>query len=500
MLRPQVFALSDTGEVQIGLICSEKQAIDATLRSLAREDPRFCPVADKYWNARGGSHTDGGAFIFSLAADHGRPRLTCTDKFGRAVKLELGTVRCERTDGKAPAELGRKVGDSVRQGRVDELLCDALTHLPSWPSRGLGEFCDCMVEAADQGPSMATAIEVLTLLLDRRYDAGDKRQSSVLALAEETVGRLLDGCPLFGEQGRGHYRRINWESRHLVARPGAGESVLVIDAERFPPEGDECDAITLRAAYQAGWRQFIVYRLRGQRFTGVGLGLDTDGVRIDVYGSSGDYLGSGMDGEHIYVHGNAQDQVGQIAKRGRLVIFGDVGQTFMYGAKGGEVYVLGNAAGRPLINAVGRPRVVINGTCLDFLAESFMAGDPLNGGGFVVLNGIELDTRGQLKELGAPYPGSNLFSLASGGAIYIRDPRHKVVGEQLNGGSFSRLADQDWRLIRPYLLENERLFGIKLDELLTVDGRKQQPADVYRKVSAVKLAVLAAGAEKRPCA
>ena len=30
MLRPQVFALSDLGEVQIGLICSEKQAIDAT--------------------------------------------------------------------------------------------------------------------------------------------------------------------------------------------------------------------------------------------------------------------------------------------------------------------------------------------------------------------------------------------------------------------------------------------------------------------------------------
>jgi hypothetical protein len=36
--------------------------------------------------------------------------------------------------------------------------------------------------------------------------------------------------------------------------------------------------------------------------------------------------------------------------------------------------ILGNAAGRPLINSVGKPRVVINGTCLDFLAESFMAG------------------------------------------------------------------------------------------------------------------------------
>ena len=78
------------------------------------------------------------------------------------------------------------------------------------------------------------------------------------------------------------------------------------------------------------------------------------------------------------------------------MIHGDTGQTFMYGAKGGEVYVMGNAAGRPLINAVGQPRVVINGTCLDYLAESFMAGDPLNGGGFVILNGVEFDDDGNV--------------------------------------------------------------------------------------------------------
>ena len=119
-------------------------------------------------------------------------------------------------------------------------------------------------------------------------------------------------------------------------------------------------------------------------------------MRIDVYGSSGDYLGSGIDGLSIFVHGNGQDQLGQIMNRGRLVVYGDVGQTFLYGAKGGETYVLGNAAGRPLINAVGRPRVVINGTCLDFLAESFMAGDPLNGGGFAIVNGMEFDDRGRV--------------------------------------------------------------------------------------------------------
>ena len=191
------------------------------------------------------------------------------------------------------------------------------------------------------------------------------------------------------------------------------------------------------------------------------------------------------------MHGNGQDQLGQIMNRGKLVVYGDVGQTFLYGAKGGEVYVLGNAAGRPLINAVGRPRVVINGTCLDFLAESFMAGDPLDGGGFAILNGIEFDERGKPVPQATPYPGSNLFSLASGGAIYIRDPHEKVVEAQLNGGAFAPLTEEDWLLIQPYLEENERLFGITIEELLTVDGERREPEEVYRKVSAVKLAVLA---------
>jgi hypothetical protein len=89
MLRPQVFALHD-GPVQVGLICSEKQAIDATLKSLADEDPRVGTVADRYWNARGGSHTDGGSFIFNLetkASGELRRHLTCADKFGKEVKV-----------------------------------------------------------------------------------------------------------------------------------------------------------------------------------------------------------------------------------------------------------------------------------------------------------------------------------------------------------------------------------------------------------------------------
>ena len=160
----------------------------------------------------------------------------------------------------------------------------------------------------------------------------------------------------------------------------------------------------------------------------------------------------------------------------------------MYAAKGGHVYVLGNAAGRPLINAVGGPKVVINGTCLDYLAESFMAGDPYNGGGFVIVNGLKPSYDGQFVEQEYPYPGGNLFSLASGGAIYIRDPERKVSSDQLNGGRLAEFAQKDWQLIHPFLEENQKLFGVSIKEhLLTVKGQLQDPSEVYRKIEPISL-------------
>jgi glutamate synthase domain-containing protein 3 len=496
MLRPQVFALSDNGDVQIGLVCSEKQAIDATLRSLAKEDMRFCPVADKFWNARGGSSTDGGAFIFTVDRDQeGRKSLSCADKFGRPVTVDSGTVRCDMPEAvtlreNAQEPLRELVNQWLQKGKANDLYTYALD-LPSWSAGDLQRFCRLVVQGADNAKSRNTAIEVLTMLRDRHFYTGDKRRATVIWVVDKMLEMLFDSAPLFGEPASRFWRRVNRDTRNQIVPPRAGEELLVIDAQDFPPEGDDCDAVLLRKAHQMGWRRFIVYRLRGQRFHGAGLGPETNDVRIDLYGSNGDYTASGMDGMQICIHGNAQDQVAQIAKSGKLVIYGDVGQTFMYGAKGGEVYVMGNAAGRPLINAVGRPRVVINGTCLDFLAESFMAGDPLAGGGFVIVNGMEFGGRGNLIPQPVPYPGSNLFSLASGGAIYIRDPYQQVVERQLNGGVFSSLTDKDWRLIRPYLNENERLFGIRVSDLLAVDGTVREPHEVYRKVSAVRLAVLA---------
>jgi glutamate synthase domain-containing protein 1 len=501
MLRPQVFALQE-GEVSIGLICSEKQAIDATLASLASEDPRFTPVADMYWNARGGSFTDGGAFLLTVspaAADakatsgvrQGEYGLRITNKFGAQVATLPEQVHCDlslpvkangKLDGHAavihacirdedPVGFYQHLVEIVREADYDNLR----SCIDAWAR-----------QTAGQKPALGIA--GLTLAMDRRYPTADKKRSSVQTILRGGLEQIFRQQPLCDEDKISTHARITWETREKLRGPRNQEATLLIDARGFAPEGDDCDSNVSIKAYQLGWRHVIHYNTRGTRFHGVGFGPGTAGLRMDCYDNPGDYLGSGMDGLEIHVHGNAQDQLCQISKRGKLVVHGDVGQTFMYGAKGGEIFVLGNAAGRPMINAVGSPRVLINGTALDYLAESFMAGDPHNGGGFAIVNGLHYDYReGKFLPLDLPYPGGNLLSLASGGSIFVRDPHRTLVEEQLNGGAYRALSAADWKLILPYLQENERLFGIRINEdLLTVDGVLSSPSAVYRRVMPLK--------------
>jgi glutamate synthase domain-containing protein 1/glutamate synthase domain-containing protein 3 len=489
MLRPQVFALVE-GEVQVGLIASEKQAIDSSLLSLSKEFRSVPQQADMYWNARGGSHTDGGAFIFTLGPDvPGKGReLVCTNKFGARVII--------------PSDGYDRQEDVVMSGALPEHATSELAHrmLASSVESGFGIWKEAMVragarEAMDAISSLSSTgssaedvekrLTLLTLAMDRRYPTGRLRRSRLLSLLNVGVNSLLHDS-----SGNG-FVLVDQRWRSQIRAPRTEEKALVIDSKNFPMEGVEGVSHLICRAAEQGWKRIIVIGVHGQRFFGCGLGPRSNGVELEAYGSTGDYLASGLDGASITIHSNGQDQLGQILNSGKLVVHGDVGQTFMYGAKGGEVFILGNAAGRPLINAVGKPRVVINGTCLDYLAESFMAGDPLNGGGFVILNALGFDGEGRAFDLPEPYPGGNLFSLASGGAIYVRDPKGKVGEDQLNGGRIVSLSEKDWEIILPYLKENERLFGISVDEvLLRKDGGQVKPWEIYKKVEVVPLSAL----------
>jgi len=511
MLRPQVFAMYENqpaadadpaGLVQIGLIASERQAINACLRSLSAEDSRFQPVADRYWAARGGSHTDGGAFRFTVEQDtigqSDMPgtqfRLECTNKFGTPVTVDPRRKHVDRAslDAEQASTAYRQDWQMYSLHAFDDGGATTFwrwleARLPDLNWDELAWGMGALVKFAGHGvQEWEFARQSLTFLRDRHARLGDKKRASLLALIDDHLARLFALAPGFDASGDGCSRRLTRDTRDRLAAPqpvgGNLIPVLVVDAAGFPPEGDEAAARVIVRAHALGWRHIVAYNWHGGRFAACGLGPESFGLRLDLYGDVGDYAASGLDGAEVHLHGDGQDQLGQIMKRGKLVIHGDTGQTFLYGAKGGEVYVLGSAAGRPLINAVGRPRAVINGTCLDYLAESFMAGDPHQGGGFVILNGMAYDENGDLCELETPYPGGNLFSLASGGAIYLRDPHYKVVEDQLNGGAFSELSAADWDLIEPYLAENERLFGIRVKDLLQVDGEQRSPLQVYRKI------------------
>ncbi len=488
MLRPQVFALQE-GRVKIGVIASERQAINAMLSKLSDDGRIPARYADVYWNARGGSHTDGGAFVFTLTDTALGKQLVCTDKFGREISTPPGQTHFQQ--GLAPISLNASVTlqlNHLRSASDPMALYQYL--LPIMKDGSFGYVEEVLEEVKRFGregdDAWMFAVDTLTLLLDRVYDTGSKKRSSLLHMCTDALNEMFSRVPLLVRGLR--YSRVDWSYRTSLTSPTSPAQVLVVDSAEFPVEGDSSLARLVVEADSQGWKRIILYNLRGHRFVANGLGPKTDGLRIDCYGDVGDYAASGIDGAEVNVHGAAQDQAAQIMKCGKLVVHGDVGQAFMYAAKGGQVYVLGNAAGRPLINAVGRPKVIINGTCLDYLAESFMAGDPYNGGGFIVLNGLKPTADGGFIEQATPYPGGNLFSLASGGAIFVRDPHGRISSDQLNSGRLVGFTERDWKLIQPYLEENERLFGISIQrDLLTVDGNMLPSSKVYRKVEPIPL-------------
>jgi hypothetical protein len=129
---------------------------------------------------------------------------------------------------------------------------------------------------------------------------------------------------------------------------------------------------------------------------------------------------------------------------------------------------------------------VINGSCKDYMGESCMAAR-----GFAVLNGITFDDHGKIVEQETPYQGSNLFPLAAASTLYLRDPRETVSEDQLNGGRITTISSEDWERILPLLNENEKSFGIRVEDLLNVDGVIRRPERVYKKVVPIEVAALA---------
>jgi glutamate synthase domain-containing protein 1/formylmethanofuran dehydrogenase subunit C len=484
MLRPQVFAMVEGIEGEkIGVVASERQAIDAVLESISQSHENISSKADIYWNARGGSYTDGGAFIFDIDMSGNLPKLSCFDKFNTEIEIPKkketwNNFRNFLTKNYSNGNVIHPITQFERLLLRSNSLADLLNSIK--------------LESSSKPIRKMSAIEFLTYLLDHLHLTNYNINGSIKEKIESTLYTIFRSYPSINEiNGENEGVYVNFKNLESLREPFGKEKYLVIDIKDFKAEGKDSASLFIVAAYKMGWKHIYSFDWKGQRFGGCGLGPNSAGFRLDVYGNPGDYLASGVDGAEIFVHTSAQDQVGQLFKSGKLIIYGDVGQAFMYGAKGGEVYVLGNAAGRPLINAVGRPRVVINGTCLDYLAESFMAGDPLKKGGFVILGGISFSSFGNPEMLDTPYSGGNLFSLASGGAIYLHDPYSYVGEDQLHGGKFSIFTSEDEKAITPYLWENETLFGINLAKISNGGQplEKENYLKIFRKISPLSIKI-----------
>src|SRR2546425_756072 len=196
MLRPQVFAIQD-GPVKVGVIASERQAINAMVRRLAEDGEVPARFADVYWNARGGSYTDGGTFVFALKdADAGVKVLECTDKFGRKVVVPSGQDHqavsshsglglnarvAQQLQGLEQTHADRSslfqyLGPLLRSGGFDYVV-GLVEELERLGSRGQGSFW--------------FAVEALTMLYDRIYDSGEKRRASLLQVYDDALTRLF---------------------------------------------------------------------------------------------------------------------------------------------------------------------------------------------------------------------------------------------------------------------------------------------------------------------
>src|SRR4030067_1870418 len=243
MLRPQVFAIQE-GDVSIGLIGSEKQAIDATLHSLAEEDPRFRHVADRYWNARGGSYTDGGAFVFTVNTTGNKTTLSCADKFGKTISAPARHWRID-PDRKATIEdtWGARIATGLSAGKANELFGDLTAAFLSWDLDQVRVAIDaiCTAAAFDER-RFETGLQVLSLLQDRRYDCGLNKRSALLHLLQGGINRILDAVPASTTSQSAPYQRIEFSTRDQLRAPQREDGTLVVFSRDFPPEGDDCGA------------------------------------------------------------------------------------------------------------------------------------------------------------------------------------------------------------------------------------------------------------------
>src|SRR5690349_16428297 len=236
MLRPQVFAVQE-GPIKIGIIASERQAINAVLGKLQEDGKIPSRFADSYWNARGGSFTDGGAFLFTVKDGKGGKVLECADKFGKVIELPRQEWLAQAG---SSVSLNASIAIQLQKGpKAQDPLGFYEYVRPALRDAGfqyVGEILEELKRLALKGQeSRKFAIETLSLLYDRIYDTGNKKRSSLLQLYHEALNDVFSTISLSNYD---LYTRLDWKNRSRLVHPLFDEQVLVVDTMEFPGEGE----------------------------------------------------------------------------------------------------------------------------------------------------------------------------------------------------------------------------------------------------------------------
>src|SRR5207247_2234368 len=146
--------------------------------------------ADSYWNARGGSHTDGRAFLFTVKDGEDGKEMECADKFGRVTSLPEqdwlpGHRRTVALNVSVALQLQKKGPQSQDSLEFYECVRPALRDAGF---QYAGEILEELKRLASKGQAWRRlAIQSLCLLFDRVSDTGCKKRRSLLQLYHEAL-------------------------------------------------------------------------------------------------------------------------------------------------------------------------------------------------------------------------------------------------------------------------------------------------------------------------
>ncbi|KAA3614970.1 MAG: FAD-binding protein [Calditrichaeota bacterium] len=347
-----------------------------------------------------------------------------------------------------------------------------------------------LVENADTQLRFKKHLDILTWLRDsiKTLNPGTKAISSLTDMVDYFLEKILDRV------STGEFKNYYYYSLHRggLFDENAGKNVtLVINAEGFLPEGSDPDhvlAAFLNQAYDLGWRQFIIYRVHGQRLIStavMGKG-DTDDVEMDVYGSAGEYFGAFMQGGTIRMHGNAQNFAAMCMHHGNLYIYGNAGKVCGYGSKGGKVFIMGNVVDRVWTNSVNDSRtqqldVLILGSATKYAGESLMGGNFFFGG-------MHFNEKGQLCLNDRPYLGTKMLGGASRGKFVFFDPENRLLEAQYTHGKIEEFSDEEWayfeeKIREVFELSNIPVYKKNSGEYINVDGKMVEfSRDVFKLI------------------